>query len=107
MDLLDVFNHLVLPAILPGCKDGHIDLVSNDIFNRLIDANKVFIALRGLPFIDSLQTLMNTLERSRILSNNNIDKAIILAQFRELKPSDSLIIHVVEQNAAIIIRREL
>lgn len=111
MALLDaVVNHLVLPPKVPGKQepDADLDAVSYDILLRMINACKKVASFANVPSCEAFQTLRTSLEACRALNFDYLDKNTLLEHFRALEADHTLtlILHVVKQNAAILMRRE-
>lgn len=118
-----VVNHLVLPPNVPGKQepDEELDAVSYDILARMINACKEVARFGNAPscedsapscasltsFFEALQTLRTSLEACRALNFDYLDKNTLLEHFRALEADHTLtlILHVVKQNAAILMRR--
>ncbi|KAI0849370.1 hypothetical protein F5Y00DRAFT_261507 [Daldinia vernicosa] len=106
MDLLQaVFNHLVLPPRLPGSQDPDIEAVSYDVLKRIIRACDNLESLAGLPWSEAYKSLRASFEACLPIHTGRLDKSVLLAHFRKLQPDRTLILHVIEQNAALLIRR--
>ncbi|KAI1855789.1 hypothetical protein JX265_012234 [Neoarthrinium moseri] len=101
-----VFNHLVLPYHLPGRADDDADALSHDVLRRLISACDVILDMADEPWKQSFQNLKRSLDVCSQLNVGGIDKMALLDHFRKLCPGYMLILHVREQNAALLIRRE-
>ncbi|KAK5992587.1 hypothetical protein PT974_06001 [Cladobotryum mycophilum] len=107
MDLLRaVFDHVVLPAKLPGCEDSDPDAISQDLLHRLIRACETLTSFAEPPWAHVFQSLRGSLRSCMRLNQGRLEKNIMLQHFQQLKPRHSLILHVVEQNAALIVRRQ-
>jgi hypothetical protein len=108
MALLDsVFNHLVLPPKLPGQQDRDIEGIEQNILTRLIRACDTLGELTTQQFAGAWASVGHSL---RVCLNTNLgrlEKASILQAFSKLQPKDLLTLHVVEQNAALLIRRHI
>ncbi|MAD87210.1 MAG: hypothetical protein CL912_29985 [Deltaproteobacteria bacterium] len=108
MALLEsVFNHLVLPPKLPGQQDRDIEVVEQNILTRLIRACDSLGELTGQQFAGTWAPVGHSL---RVCLNTNLgrlEKASILQAFGRLQPKDLFALHVVEQNAALLIRRHI
>ncbi|KAI2607876.1 hypothetical protein GGR54DRAFT_633161 [Hypoxylon sp. NC1633] len=108
MDLLrPVFNHLTLPPQLPGKEDPDIEDVSIAVLERLVAACETIGSLVDEPWSIAFRDLFGSLKACFLLNSGHLEKATMLEQFRQLEPSHMLILHVVEQNAALLIRREM
>ncbi|KAI1654401.1 hypothetical protein F4813DRAFT_370697 [Daldinia decipiens] len=106
MDLLQaVFNHLVLPPRLPGSQDPDIEAVSYDVLMRIIRACDTLDSLVEPPWSKAYQSLRASFKACLPLHSGRLDKSVLLAYFRELQPDQMLILHVIEQNAALLVRR--
>ncbi|KAH8725994.1 hypothetical protein GQ44DRAFT_771576 [Phaeosphaeriaceae sp. PMI808] len=106
--LAGVFNHLVLPRQIPGKQDTDIDGINQDILARLIHATTT---LRKLDTEDQTPiwlVICRSLQRCQSLHHlGRLDKQSLLLEFRSLSPGEPLFLHVAEQNAALIIRRDV
>lgn len=96
-----VVNHLTLPPRLPGQQDSSLVRVEPILVTYLIDATK------RLDFDGSLDCLRHSLQTSQLINTGRrLQKSSLLKAFRELLRGEFLILQVVEQNAAVIIRRD-
>jgi hypothetical protein len=108
MELLRaVFNHLVMPPHLPGTQDSDLEAVSSDILARIIRACEAVNALVSSPWSEAFESLGASLNACLALNQGRLDKSTMLEYFRDLQPIRMLILHVVEQNAALLVRREV
>ncbi|KAI8963576.1 hypothetical protein F5Y11DRAFT_144057 [Daldinia sp. FL1419] len=108
MDLLQtVFNHLVLPPRLPGSQDSDIEAVSYDVLMRMIRACSTVEDLADPPWSEAFQSLRVSLEECLTLHSGRLEKSTLLDHFRKLQPHRMLILHIIEQNAALLIRRTI
>lgn len=105
--LESVFNHLVLPPKLPGQPDTDTPGIEHSILTRLIRACDTLNKLAGQGFAETWAPIRNSLYICLNLNQGRLEKASLLQEFRNLQPKVSLILHVVEQNAALIIRRDM
>ncbi|KAI2636101.1 hypothetical protein GGS21DRAFT_543015 [Xylaria nigripes] len=107
MDVLEaVFNHLVLPPQVPGHQDPNIEAISQDVLARFISACDGVIPLVGPPWSTAYQSLCVSLKACRVLNSGRLEKSTIQTYLSQLQPNYMLILHVVEQNAALLVRRE-
>ncbi len=108
MTLLEsVFNHLVLPPRLPGQQDTDITDIEQSILTRLIRACDTLGRLTGPSLAPTWASVRHSLRVCRKINPGRLEKASLLQEFSTLRPKDLLILHVVEQNAALLIRRHL
>ncbi|KAL6891856.1 hypothetical protein GGI43DRAFT_200758 [Trichoderma evansii] len=110
MDLLrSVLDHAVLPSNVPGKREQEesYEKISDNLLTRLMRACKQAEDLAGQPFSDAIRSLGESLQACRELNQGRLDKETMLRYFAQIKPQDVLILHVIEQNAAILIRHEI
>jgi hypothetical protein len=106
MALLErVFNHLVLPPKLPDRLDPNKDDIEHDILKRLIHACDTLSELSGQEFTQTWAPLYKSLRSCLRVNQGRLEKNSMLHEFDSLQHDDLLILHVVEQNAALLIRR--
>ena len=96
MDLEPVYNHIVLPAKLPGGEDVNVEKINQRLVERLIHSARDFKD----SFVDADIQCCKSLNAS-----GKLNRTSLLAEFRRLGRNDLLILHVSEQNAALLIRR--
>ena len=107
MTLLEsVFNHLVLPPKLPGQLDTDKDDIEVSILTRLIHACDTLSKLSTQEFTQTWSSLHKSLRICFSINQGHLEKKSMLHEFRSLQSNHFLILHVVEQNAALIIRRQ-
>lgn len=106
--LRSVLDHAVLPPNVPGKreKEESYEEISDDLLTRLQRACKQAEGLAGQPFSNAICSLSESLQACRELNRGRLDKETMLRYFAQIKPQDVLILYVIEQNAAILIRHE-
>ncbi|KAL1869170.1 hypothetical protein Daus18300_005707 [Diaporthe australafricana] len=104
MTLEGVFNHLVLPPKLPGGQDPHLDDEAQEFVVRLVTAIETLDKATDKLYTEPLSSLRRSLTLSGRLNRGSLDRDTLSAAFQDLG-SDPLILYVVEQNAALIIRQ--
>ncbi|KAI0393574.1 hypothetical protein F5Y17DRAFT_466837 [Xylariaceae sp. FL0594] len=109
MDLLEsVFNHLVLPPEIPGAQEGDQESIARHILERLVRA---ITTLQNIteesPWRDACQALQRSFETCIDLNNGPLDRCRLLKQLQSLSPGQVLILYVREQNAGLLIRRDV
>lgn len=102
----EVFNHLVMPPRLPGRQDEDIEEIEREVLMRTIRASNSVQTRAGSPWSEAFHSLIWSLRACRTLNRGQLEKSTMLAYFRQLQPNRVLILHVVQQNAALLIRRE-
>ncbi|KAI1458353.1 hypothetical protein F4805DRAFT_456984 [Annulohypoxylon moriforme] len=105
--LHSIYNHLVLPPQLPGKRDECIEAISHEVTKRILGACNGVGSLVDRQWSQAFQSLRASLTSCIDLNTGRLDKATLLKHFRLLEPDHMLILHVIEQNAALIIRREV
>jgi hypothetical protein len=100
-----VFNHLVLPPKLPAKQDIDIAAIEQCILTRLITACETLAKLATQKSAETWSSIRQSLRICRNINPGRLEKASMLHEFRNLSRKDILILHVVEQNAALLIRR--
>lgn len=100
------YNHLVLPSHIPGRADTDPSAMGAAILCRLLRACQALEKSSEQEHRSIWDLLGRTLDISLNIHGKN-DKELLLKQFQALELDAQLfiIIHVVEQNAALIIRR--
>jgi hypothetical protein len=108
MALLEsLFNHLVLPPKLPGQQDIDIERINENILTRLIHACNTLGNITGQEFVDTWALIGHSLHHCLHLHQRRLEKSSMLYEFRHLQPKHVLILHIVEQNAALLVRRQV
>lgn len=106
MSLLEgVFNHLVLPPKLPGGQDPHLEDESQDFIKRLIKAVDTLSGTTTNAHINgTLASVRQSLHFCSVLNRGRLDKDTLISVFQRFE-EEQLVLYVVEQNAALLIRR--
>jgi hypothetical protein len=108
MALLEsVFNHLVLPPKLPGQQDIDIEGIEQSILTRLIRTCDTLGKFTGQQFAETWASVRHSLRVCLNINPVRLEKALMLQEFCNLQRKDLLILHVVEQNAALLIRHHI
>ncbi|KAI8626460.1 hypothetical protein F5Y19DRAFT_223552 [Xylariaceae sp. FL1651] len=106
MDLLTVFNHMVLPPQLPGAQDEDLEAISYGILRRFIQACKTVESLAEGSGAESFESLRISLEGCLALNTACLEKSTLLENFNQLQSSRMIVLHINAQNAALLIRCE-
>ena len=108
MALLEsVFNHLVLPPKLPEHRDIDFEGIEQSILTRLIRACDTLGKLTGEQLRETWASVRYVLRTCLNINRGRLEKASILQEFCNLQRNGLLILHVVEQSAALLIRRHI
>jgi hypothetical protein len=105
--LESVFNHLVLPPKLPGHRDIDIEGIEHDILTRLIRACDTVGKLTSQQFGETWASIRYSLRICLNINPGRLEKVSVLQEFCNLQRNGVLILYVVEQNAALFIRRHI
>jgi hypothetical protein len=105
VSLETVFNHLVLPPKIPGEQDADPVSVGHAILNRLGDAWHTITNLCDPDLDKTWASVGQSLRSCLRLNHGRLDKQSILQQFERFGPDVTLILHVIEQNAGLLIRQ--
>jgi hypothetical protein len=108
MALLEsAFNHLVLPPKLPGQRDIDIESIERSILTRLIHACDTLGKLTGQQFAETWASVLRSLHVCLNVNSGRLEKTLMMQEFCDLQRNDLLILHVMEQNGALLIRRHI
>ncbi|KAI1092009.1 hypothetical protein F5B19DRAFT_455893 [Rostrohypoxylon terebratum] len=105
--LYRIYNHLVLPPQLPGEQDENLERISYEVTKRVISACNSVGSLADQRWSQAFQCLHVSLTTCIKLNTGRLEKATLLQHFSQLEVNHLLILHIVEQNAALLIRREV
>ena len=103
--LKEVFNHLVLPPQLPGKQDANIESTGDDIVVRLVHATDTLSRLAGHEQTSPWHAIRQYLHRYQFLHiHGRLEKLSLTSKLRNFDQEQPLLLHVAEQNAALIVR---
>ncbi|KAI9782401.1 MAG: hypothetical protein M1816_001899 [Peltula sp. TS41687] len=104
--LESIFNHVALPRRLPGKQDNEIDEIERALTSRLLDAIRTIREHTRKESGEHWDYLRRSLDLCKVINDGGcLSKVSLVRAFRELDHKELLILHVAEQNAAILIRR--
>jgi hypothetical protein len=102
---MEVFNHLVLPPQLPGNQDTNIETTGDAILVRLIQATSTLSRLVSREQPSPWYAIRQYLRRCQHLHvNGRLEKQTLVSKFRNFNQEQPLLLHIAEQNAALIVR---
>jgi hypothetical protein len=102
---MEVFYHLVLPPKLPGKQDANIESTGDAIVDRLMRAALTLSRLAGQEDASPWYAIRRHLRRYQSLHvRGRLERLSLISKFREFDQEHPLLLHVTEQNAALIIR---
>lgn len=103
-----VFNHLVLPPHVPGKQDANVQHVNDDILTRLIHATATLSKLAGQGETSSWHAVRQSLSRCEYIhALGRLERRSLISELQRLEHDQPLILYVVEQNAALFVRRSV
>lgn len=107
--LRSVLDHAILPPNVPGKREREetYEEISDNLLTRLLRACKQAEPQADQPFSEAIRSLIESLQACHELNQGRLDKETMLRYFAQIKPRDVLVLHVIEQNAAILIRHEI
>ena len=102
-----VYNHIVLPRKLPGKHDGQLSAnVEENLVRRLLDACRVINKETDGKYFHQWELTRRVLQSAcSINTRGTVNKSTLLFELRSLEKNYCLIVHVTEQNCALLIRR--
>lgn len=104
--LLQVYHHAVLPRDVPGREDSNLFQIESELAGRMTDAVKSLIRHAPSKDFSSLDTIRLALSTCRSLNvEGAIDKTLLVKELQQLDTKYLLMLHVTEQNAALLIYR--
>jgi hypothetical protein len=106
--LANVFNHLVLPPKLAAAQDKDIQGISDEIMARLMHATATMGNLASSEQASVWRAIRQSLRLCHSLhAGGRLEKQLLILEFKNLEHDRPLFLHVVEQNAALIVRRNV
>jgi len=106
--LLHIYHHVALPRNVPGREDSNLHQVEADITRRLINATKqlaLHAPTNDLAKLDAIRLMLSTCGALNV--DGKIDKHMLAKELHQLEDRQALVLHVTEQNAALLIYRHL
>ncbi|KAH9903539.1 hypothetical protein F4778DRAFT_790586 [Xylariomycetidae sp. FL2044] len=104
-----LFNHIVLPVDIPGNQDENLESIEDELLRRMHDACTTLqdVASREGGYAAAWSETLDALVSCHNLDSRNTNyQKFLQSEFLHLKPGGYLLLHVAEQNAALIIRRK-
>jgi hypothetical protein len=106
--LKHVFNHLVLPPKLPAAQDHDIEGIGDNILIRMIHAANTLSKLTGTSHAPAWLAVRQSLRRCHTLhARGRLERKSLILKFQDIEHEEPLILYVLEQNAALIMRRSV
>ena len=100
-------NHVALPSRLPGKADSNVDQIQHALTSRLQDASRTLRNQMNGESSRQWECVRNILQIcTTVNTGGKLNKISLLSQFGRLEHKDLLILHIAEQNAGLLIRRD-
>jgi hypothetical protein len=102
--LRSLHYHTVLPRNVPGREDKNLYETESELAERLTNATKslaLHAPLDDHHCLDAIRLALSTCKSLHV--EGKIDKNLLLNELRQLGGKQALILHVTEQNAALLI----
>ena len=101
-----LMNHVLLPPKLPGFRDEKLHEINQSLVQSLVDATTALQDAAPYESLILLQTTRRVLKTCKILNmGGKLDRSSLEREMHDLSPGQMLILHVVEQNAGVLIYR--
>lgn len=102
-----IFNHIVLPPKLPGRHDAQSAAIEKDLVKRMVRGVDFLIARSDGSIKDALLDTKLSLGFCQDINHGgSVNKKALIESFYHLCPGISIIVHVTEQNAGLLIYQE-
>lgn len=106
--LESVFSHVVLPPKVPHEQDKNPEEVGNAIAALLVQAVTTMTKLVGQNQASTWRALRRTLRFCQLLHvSGRLERRSLLQEFQDFKQDQPLILFIGEQNAALLVRRDV
>ncbi|KAF2229858.1 hypothetical protein EV356DRAFT_570800 [Viridothelium virens] len=107
MLLNSVYNHIVLPPCLPGGEDRDLKEIETDLMTKLVKACRTLRDILGGEHYVELDAIRRSLETAKLLNaRQKVNKDPLFSELSGLRQNETLILHVREQNAGVLIARQ-
>ena len=101
-----VYHHLILPPKLPGQAESELYNIEKDLIRRLIKAISFIKRSLNDDTGNDYTTLQRCLHISQFLNEDGrLNKSSLLEALQKLGLGSSLILHIREQNAGLLVQR--
>ncbi|KAH7021746.1 hypothetical protein B0J12DRAFT_773782 [Macrophomina phaseolina] len=104
--LVELFNHIVLPARVPSKCDDNIAIIEAALVDRLVEASRTLRDVAADDLYRRWDDVRRILLTAKTLNfGGKLDRLALLQELRRLEHDGLLILHIAEQNAGLLIRR--
>ncbi|RFU26654.1 hypothetical protein B7463_g9687, partial [Scytalidium lignicola] len=102
-----LFNHVALPPQLPGKQDDKISQVEWGLINLLQNASRTLGDLTTNDLYNQFEVVCYVCRICKAVNaGGKLESTALAAEFRNLGRKEFLILHIAEQNAGLLIRRQ-
>ncbi|KAH8689142.1 hypothetical protein BGW36DRAFT_442375 [Talaromyces proteolyticus] len=106
--LSQIINHIALPPKLPGRREDNLAFIDENLAKRLRDSCRILRDYTRDEISHQWDTLCSILQTCRKLNTGGrLENSRLLTEFALLESRHLLILHVTEQNAGLLIRRDV
>ncbi|KAF1962412.1 hypothetical protein CC80DRAFT_400484 [Byssothecium circinans] len=106
--ILQLYQHAALPRFLPGHIDRNLYRIDSALLERFMKTIKTITPFAAPDHQSRLDAIRLALTTSRALNvEGKIDKTTLVKEFGELQGGQALILYATEQNAALLVYRQL
>jgi hypothetical protein len=106
--LLQQYHHIVLPRQVPGKEDWNLHQVESELLSRFIRAIKTLSAIvpsQHFSHVDAARVALSRCEELHV--DGNIDRNQMVTKLNQLEEGHTLLLFVTEQNAALLIYKQV
>ena len=105
--LKSLCSHAALPPKLPGKQESNLEEVEQALTSRLLDACRTLRNATDDEVFHKLERTRKILQICKDLhSGGRLSKTTLVTGFGTLERKDLLILHIAEQNAGLLVRRD-
>ncbi|KAI9675628.1 MAG: hypothetical protein M1817_000995 [Caeruleum heppii] len=109
--LESLISHTALPPKLPGEQEDNLEQVEDALASRLLEATRAIgrltLTASNADLTKQWDDLRMILQSARTINaGRKLDQGALLKEFQQLSPHGLLMVHVAEQNAALLFRRQ-
>jgi hypothetical protein len=105
--LESLVNHVALPPRLPGKLENNTEQIEHALTGCVLDATRTLRDLANGKLSQEWEYTRNILQICKTVNaGGKLNKTSLLTEFRKLGHKGLLILHIAEQNAGLLVRRE-
>ena len=105
--LESLIHHVALPPQLPGKRESSIDRIEQALTDRLLKATRTLCSVTEGVQHRQWDFTRRTLQTCKELCvGGKVSKTSVLYEFGRLEHNELLILHITQQNAGLLVRRQ-